>query len=515
MFLKRIPPAQARRYYLVLLVVVGSVFRLDGLGRDLVDHHSWRQCDTASIARNFIEEDSNPFHPRVDWRGGADGLVEWNFPVFPYLVSVLYRVVGIHVVVGRLLSVIFSLSALVFLVLLLRRFLPAPAPEVAGLLMAVNPLAVYFGRTFMPEAMLLASSLVFLWAIAEWNHSSKNKYLVWAWLSLTLAGLIKIPFGYLVVPAAVWLWQARGKRAFADPRLWGLGVTSLVCVGAWYVYAHRLGAASGLSFAPIWDVGADKWGSLGTIGSADFWTVMGQRMWRYIGTGPLILFILWGTIASAWGAGSSMALSWLGGGLLYVFLIARGHLAHTYYQIALVPIAATLAAVGIRQALSTVQSQSSVWRRRLAYGLLSITVLAGVLVGNHYRKRFHTHRSDFVRAGDVVQQNSTKEQLLVAAGGCCMSEPFYFSRRKGWWAPGWERSSDEETGRTWLEERKRQGATIGVVTSTYGDRPATVACTDAVAWEMVSGYQWLSESENHIVVDLRRPIEPKREFPCK
>ena len=66
----------------------------------LLDHHAWRQADTAAISRNFARERFNLFYPQVDSRGGRrDGYVETGLEVANALQSLVaefkkYKVEG-------------------------------------------------------------------------------------------------------------------------------------------------------------------------------------------------------------------------------------------------------------------------------------------------------------------------------------------------------------------------------------------------------------------------------------
>ena len=86
--------------------VLGLALRLLYLYSPYLDAHGWRQVDTAAIARNFYEGSLNPLYPRVDW-GGADGRVESEFPLVPWLVALAARLVGFHDWLGRLVVICF------------------------------------------------------------------------------------------------------------------------------------------------------------------------------------------------------------------------------------------------------------------------------------------------------------------------------------------------------------------------------------------------------------------------
>ena len=58
-----------QRLILAFLLLFGFCARAATFKSPLLDHHSWRQADTAAIARNFAREQFNIFYPQVDWRG--------------------------------------------------------------------------------------------------------------------------------------------------------------------------------------------------------------------------------------------------------------------------------------------------------------------------------------------------------------------------------------------------------------------------------------------------------------
>ncbi|PZO61372.1 MAG: hypothetical protein DCF15_00280, partial [Phormidesmis priestleyi] len=108
------------RFPLLFLLVLALIPRLYNLNSPVIGVHSWRQADTAAIARNFYEallihpgQLWRFAYPQVDWGGGS--YAETEFPLYPALVSLIYRVLGPHEIYARGLSVIFSLIGLYFL----------------------------------------------------------------------------------------------------------------------------------------------------------------------------------------------------------------------------------------------------------------------------------------------------------------------------------------------------------------------------------------------------------------
>ncbi|MBT6627325.1 MAG: dolichyl-phosphate-mannose--protein mannosyltransferase, partial [Gemmatimonadetes bacterium] len=142
---------------LVVILLAGLGLRLVDIGAPLIDQQAWRQTDTAAIARNYLEEGlDRPFYPRVDWRGDTLGYVEMNFPLFPYSVALLYAAAGgVHEWLGRLLAALLSTASAGILYLLCRRtFEDIGVARVAAALYLVVPVSWFFGRAFMPEALM-------------------------------------------------------------------------------------------------------------------------------------------------------------------------------------------------------------------------------------------------------------------------------------------------------------------------------------------------------------------------
>ena len=60
-------------------MLFGLLCRLYNLTAPFLDYHSWRQTDTAAIARNFYYNGFNILYPQIDWGGAGPGYVESEF----------------------------------------------------------------------------------------------------------------------------------------------------------------------------------------------------------------------------------------------------------------------------------------------------------------------------------------------------------------------------------------------------------------------------------------------------
>jgi hypothetical protein len=89
--------------YLTLILVLSFVLRLYKIDNPIADWHSWRQADTAAVARNFYKEGFNPFFPRGDDMSAISEIKPQlnlnryrfvEFPIYPSLVYFAYLLNG-------------------------------------------------------------------------------------------------------------------------------------------------------------------------------------------------------------------------------------------------------------------------------------------------------------------------------------------------------------------------------------------------------------------------------------
>src|SRR6185295_10273227 len=108
MKLKRFPSA-------ILLILFWSfLVHLPGLLSPLRDYHAYRQCQTASMARNYVLHGMNFLSPEVDTEG-PPVRAGTEFPIYSYLLAILFKVLGEHDILGRLLSMLFAAGGALYL----------------------------------------------------------------------------------------------------------------------------------------------------------------------------------------------------------------------------------------------------------------------------------------------------------------------------------------------------------------------------------------------------------------
>lgn len=226
---------------------------------------SWRECDTQSIARNFLLDDFDPLRPRVDWRGDTDGAVECEFPLYQMAVAVVLRLIGDVDAEwpGRLLALL-SLLWAGYGVHRLAEWRNGPTAALAALVAFLSTGGAWLLATrVVPDATSLALTVNAILVFTHYLASGSRLALLLAGTMLTLAGLQKplalqaglVMFGWTLVLA---------RRRLADPMLWLVIVGAPAVVAAWLVHGAHLHAETGLSFGVV-SGGDTKFPGLGQL----------------------------------------------------------------------------------------------------------------------------------------------------------------------------------------------------------------------------------------------------------
>lgn len=437
-------------YILTAVLLLGAGIRLIGISNPLIGHHSWRQTDTAAVARNFVEERFSIVHPRIDWRGTASGDVECEFPIYQFLLASAYRVLGVNEVIGRLLSVAFSLVAIVGVFLLSSRVANPKVGLWSAFFLAILPMPAFLGRTVMPESVLLACCVYTVLLFIRWTESGSLVSLASSATCLAIACLLKPPTLYLGLPLAYLAIQKHKCRTLLRLELWMYAVALLTVLALWYYHAHSIKQATGLTFG-VWEYGSDKWGNWGLVRSWAFWEkIFIQRiphvLLSYLGLPLLIVGMV-----KARHTKEETALSlWLVGMLVFIVIVAKGVFVHDYY---LLPAAIPAAYFMGKAAAWGLGDSNPVQRWTQVCIALCIIATTGVSVST-YAKWLREEKpleSQAFQVANVGRKLIPQDSLVVAVD---RGDPMilYYSHTKGW------RSSPRDLTEIWVADRTREGA---------------------------------------------------------
>ena len=105
-----------KKVILFLIIFIGVAIRLVKINIPLLETVATRQCETASIARNFYKDNLNIFYPKYDRFGDFNGNLIMELSILPYLAAIAYRIAGgVHEWLGRFISILFSVGIVFFI----------------------------------------------------------------------------------------------------------------------------------------------------------------------------------------------------------------------------------------------------------------------------------------------------------------------------------------------------------------------------------------------------------------
>ena len=442
------------RLALVLILVLGASLRLFHVDAAFLDTHAWRQLDTAAMARNFYEDGFLPFDPQVDW-GGRHGYLEAEFPLVPALIAAVYRIVGLHETAARLFIIATGVG-LIWAVYRLSLALDGrpSAARAAAFLMAVSPMAVFFGRIVIPDTPMMLCLVLALTGFVEYGRTQSVRWLVIGATCLTLACLLKLPAVFLGPAIVTALVQARGWRVFRDPLVWMSGVVPLALTGAWYWHAHeifvRTGLTMGILGAPTkfypayvssgpWPSIYSKWSTSTLLSDPEFYRRMFMRFYHLLllpagFVGALVGALIWR------GWGRLVLAVWFVSNVVFLFIAGEVHRVHEYYQLPFVVIAAIYFG-----AVAWPVFDGDWLRRQIGGGFLTVAAAAVVLTiaaissfyasgvtESHFAPRGMAEK--MFQAGQAIDAVTTDNDLAVVVDDYGIMSPIllYFMHLKGW-----------------------------------------------------------------------------------
>ena len=213
------------RGLLMAVLLLSFIVRLWRIDAPLADWHSWRQSDTAAVARNFLKFGFDPLRPRYDdlsnIQSGKDnphGYRMVEFPLYQLLgAGVVKLVPSLAIEVGLRFLTILSVAATTGLLVLIVNSLADPLTGIlTGLIYAVLPYSIFFGRVILPEPFAVFWAVLSLYFLSgpPFAKTSEGKgdwgRVILAGFAAAAALLVKPTAGFLLLPAIYLLFRRFG-----------------------------------------------------------------------------------------------------------------------------------------------------------------------------------------------------------------------------------------------------------------------------------------------------------------
>ncbi len=399
-------------------------FRLWGVTNPLLDFHSWRQTLTATMAYNFYAEGMNFLIPRPNM---INSIHHFEFPLYTYLVALLYKVFGFHEIFGRLVSIFFGMASIWFLYLLGKRYFDETSAIVACGFYAVLPFSVYYSRTYMPESAMLFFSICMVYMFARWLDSRTWSDFFIAALIATLAFLVKLPTLYMGGPLLFLAWNKFRGEIFYQPKLYLFVVLILTPPTLWY------GHIAQLQFKV--DGGSNIW--LNMLKDVEvlftlrywkliFWTRLVEKMFAF----TVFPFLILGMRAHSLNKESRVLHVWFFSICAYFIIAAKYNFIHEYYQVPIIPVGCLFAGKFIADFYR--HNSSIDWKNNVRVWIVFIMIIF-IPIHSVYKLNKRLQYDDtYIKIGEEIKTYTEPNELIIANQNNASPQIFYYGQRKGW-----------------------------------------------------------------------------------
>ena len=149
---------------LLLILILGFYLRTYHVDYPVVGYHNWKETHYLTEARNFAKDgffENGFFIPSWDYptlNDDPSGVHTDSLPLISIVVGFVFNIFGFTLFGARLVSILFSLASIIMVYFLTKElFKREDLAIVSSLILAINPLNIFFGR----QVQLLSPSLFF------------------------------------------------------------------------------------------------------------------------------------------------------------------------------------------------------------------------------------------------------------------------------------------------------------------------------------------------------------------
>lgn len=325
--------------WLILIIILGLSLRLYKIDNPIADWHSWRQADTAAVARNFYQEGYNPFYPKGDDMvtisdiSKKPNIERYRFVEFPIYSSVVYFGYllngGVDERIARFVSAVFFVFSAIFIYLIVKKYSTKIHALLSAFIFVSLPFGVYFGRVTLPEPSLIFFSLGMFYFVDRWITENNKKLFISALIFTALAFLTKPMALFFLLPLGYTYYLKEGLK-FPRLRYFVFIILALIPFAAWRTWI--------LNFPE--GIPASTWllnGNGIRFRPAFFRWIIGDRLGREILSiaGGALFFL--GLLVKPLSKSNYLLHLLTLSSFLYLIVFATGNVQHDYYQILLMP----------------------------------------------------------------------------------------------------------------------------------------------------------------------------------
>lgn len=408
---------------LIIIITVGFIFRLYKINIPLADLHSWRQADTASVARNFVRYGFDLLHPRFDDLSSnqsaagienPQGLRFVEFPFYNAFFAFLYKIfpqLPLEVW-GRLVTIFFSLIIIAIIYYLVLKELGRAAAFFSSLIYAIFPFFVFFSRVVLPETTAVALSMLSIFFLYHFSNIKRNNlfaicFLLFAILSFSLSLLTKPTTIFYIASLFFLFFQKYRFNFFKKISFYIFFILSLFPFILWRLYIQKF--PEGIPPADWLITSVNTYQGLKNIffKPAFFRWIFFERLNNLILGGYLSVFLILGII----GKQKKFFLhSLLFSSFLYILIFQGGNVQHEYYQTIILPSVAIAIGMGINHIIS---NKKLFLTPILTYGVIFISILFSCFFSFYKVRDFYSYPHELLQIAKIVSTLTKPEDKIV------------------------------------------------------------------------------------------------------
>lgn len=476
-------------FFLFIILLGAFSVRLYKFNSPVADWHSWRQVDTSAVSRNFAENGFDLLHPRFEDLSMGVSLIDnpkgyrfVEFPIYNAAQAGLYKLVGKFTLEqwGRLVTIFSSLLSILFLYLLVRKYISITAAMFAAGFVAFVPYSIYYSRVILPDpsmvAMLLGSTYFFSsWIDTKMTKIYSPRFLL-ALLFMIMAILLKPYALFFTLPLLYLSFRKFGLGLFKKWQLWLFLIISIAPFIFWQLWMRQYPAG----------IPRNDWlfnGSGIRFKGAFFHWLFGERIGQFILGYFGLPFVVLGLLKKLNQKEGLFFFMFLFSSLIFMFTLATGNVQHDYYQILIIPTLAVFFGKGIDMIVNNFGGVFSKW-------IAVVTTIAciGFMMAFSWfviRDFYNIQHPEIITAGNAVNKKTQKDAKIVAPYGGDTTL-LYATGRNGW--PVFDRP---------LSQFIKQGAKAMVFVN-----PAQSELN------FKNYFAVLDEGKDYIIYDLTHPLKP-------
>lgn len=500
---------------LIVIIFLGLLIRLYGVNLPLVESHQVRQVQTAMMARNLYEDHLDIFHTRLDMLGNVPGYVILEFPLMHTITALIYYFFGVQEIIGRLVSIAFSIGAIFLMYGLARQFLSVVGAFAALILYIFSPLNIFFSRAFMPESSMMFFMVGAVYFFLKWlDKKTMILYLI-SIIFAALAYLTKPTAGVILTPIVTAWFLKEGLGIFRRASFWLYILFTMLPIILWGTYANYFNSKitfCTFSYTDTWLQVIKARGTIVHWFDPRFYIFLGRSIVFTLLTPLGFIGMIYGFFCVKDKRQRLILYSYLGAVICYFYVLAGCVIGHYYYHLHLLPVGAIFFGYGIEKLLGERKVVKKIFKRKLAVfigAVLIFLVLFGYGAGyiKFFKYMYSNRMPHLLEVSEIIKENFPKNRFLIDAGsGFLTGMISYYSQSKSLPYTAGPSSVQE------IENLRVKGATTFVaMESAYSSNIALIK-ENKDLWQYLNREcRPVAVNEHYLIFDLRIPVNTKDE----